>query len=290
MKKIKKAIIPAAGFGTRMLPASKAVPKEMYPIVDKPVIQYIVEEAAASGIESILIITSRMKNAIEDHFDLSPELENELLLKGKEKIFDDLKNIPNIDIHFLRQKEVKGLGHAILCARSFVGEETFAVLYPDDMIISKTPACAQLIRAYEKFDLSVVGVKAVGYDEITKYSSVKIKEIEKDIFECTDMIEKPSEREVFSNYAIIGRCVLTAEIFPILERTKPGAGGEIQLTDAMKVLAQRTKIIAINYEGKRFDTGNKLGAMLASFEVAMSHKEIGNEFEKKVKEYFKVCT
>lgn len=282
--KIKKAVIPAAGLGTRVLPASKAMPKEMLPIVDKPAIQYIVEEAVASGITDILIITNRGKEIIEDHFDRSFELEDKLLKSQKNDVFEEMKHISDLaNIYFLRQKETKGLGHAVNCARSFVKDEPFAVLYGDDVIIGKDPACAQLIRAYEETGLTVLGVNKVSEKDICRYSSLKVDYIKDNIFKCTDMIEKPSPDKVMSLYSILGRCILTPDIFDILDKTKPGAGGEIQLTDAIKVLAQTVGTIAVDFTGKRYDMGNKLGIMMASVEVALKHKEIGYDFKNYLK-------
>ncbi len=283
--KIRKAVIPAAGLGTRVLPASKAIPKEMIPIVDCPAIQYIVEEAAKSDIKEILIITSRGKAAIEDHFDRSPELENVLLSKGREDICNQMLNISNFaNISYIRQKEANGLGDAILCAKSFVGDEPFAVLYGDDVIRSKYPVCKQLCDAYEEFGLGVVGIKQVTKEAIQKYSSMKVDLIKDNLFKITDMIEKPKIDEIMSLYAILGRCVLPPEIFSILEKTELGAGGELQLTDAMKKLAQTEGIIGVDFIGKRYDMGNKLGIMKANIETALDHEEIGTDFRQYLKD------
>lgn len=279
--KITKAVIPAAGLGTRVLPATKAMPKEMYPIVDKPAIQYIVEEAVKSGITDILIITNRGKSMIEDHFDRNPELELSLEKSQKNEILNAIKPISSLaNIYFIRQKETKGLGHAIKCARSFVGNEPFAVLYGDDVIVSEEPVCLQLIKAYEKFGLGVVGAKEVPEKDIGKYGSLKLKNIEKNYYMCTDMVEKPTPDKVMSLFSILGRCILPPEIFEILDNTLPGAGNEIQLTDAMKVLAQDKGMIAVDFVGKRYDIGNKLGIVKATVELALSHPEIGEEFKK----------
>lgn len=283
MKKITKAVIPAAGLGTRVLPATKAIPKEMFPIVDKPAIQYIVEEAVASGITDILIITNRSKDVIENHFDRNPELEQCLTRQNKNDKLEEVVNISKLaNIYFLRQKETLGLGHAVNCARSFVENEPFAVLYGDDVIIGEDPACGQLIRAYEEYGRAVLGINKVSEKDISKYSSLKVENIRDNIFNCTDMIEKPSPSEVLSLYSILGRCILTPDIFDILDTTKPGAGGEIQLTDAMKVLANTVGMLAVDFTGTRYDIGNKLDIMRACVEIALQHKEIGNEF----KEYF----
>ncbi len=285
--KVTKAVIPAAGLGTRVLPATKSMPKEMLPIVDKPAIQYIVEEAVHSGITDILIITNRGKGLIEDHFDRVPELEARLTNSGPEKeaILNEIVGISHLaNIYFVRQKETKGLGHAVNCARSFVGNEPFAVLYGDDVIIGKDPACGQLIRAYEEFGKGVLGVKQVSAEAITKYSSLKVEPIHDNYFNCTDMIEKPSPDKIMSLYSILGRCVLTPDIFDILDNTQPGAGGEIQLTDAMCALARRDGMVAVDYTGKRYDMGNKLGIMQAQVEVALNHAEIGGDFRAYLKE------
>ena len=286
--KITKAVIPAAGLGTRVLPASKAMPKEMLPIVDKPAIQYIVEEAVSSGITDILIITNRGKDIIEDHFDRSFELEDRLLKSQKNDAFEEMKKISDLaNIYFIRQKETKGLGHAVNCAKSFVNNEPFAVLYGDDVIIGEDPACAQLIRAYEKTGLTVLGVNKVDEKDICRYSSLKVDHIKDNIFKCTDMIEKPTPDKVMSLYSILGRCILTPDIFDILDKTTPGAGGEIQLTDAIKVLAQTVGTVAVDFTGKRYDMGNKLGIMMASVEVALKHKEIGSDFKNYLKNLVK---
>ncbi len=283
--KIKKAVIPAAGLGTRVLPASKSMPKEMLPIVDKPAIQYIVEEAARSGIEDILIILSRGKTVVEDHFDRSPELEQRLLAGGKQDVYEQVKSISELaNIVFIRQHEMKGLGHAVYQAKSFVGDEPFAVLYGDDVIIGEDPACGQLCRAYEEFGQGTVGIKAVSEQAITKYCSLAVDNVRDNLFRVTDMIEKPSPDKIMSLYSILGRCVLPAEIFPILENTKPGAGGEIQLTDAMQVLARRDGMIGVDYTGKRYDMGNKLGVLEAIVEVGLAHGEIGADFRAYLKQ------
>lgn len=284
--KIRKAVIPAAGLGTRVLPATKSMPKEMFPIVDKPAIQYIVEEAVNSGITDILIITNRGKGLIEDHFDRAPELEFALSSKGKDDMYQQVVEISRLaNIYFIRQKETKGLGHAISCARNFVGSEPFAVLYGDDVIMGKDPACGQLIRAYEEFGLGVLGIKKVPESDISKYSSLKVEHIRDNMFKCTDMIEKPQTKEdVLSLYSILGRCILPPEIFDILDNTAPGAGGEIQLTDAMRELAVTKGMAAVEYTGIRYDMGNKLGVMKAAVETALNHDEIGESFREYLKE------
>ncbi len=251
--KITKAVIPAAGLGTRVLPATKNMPKEMFPIVDKPTIQYIVEEAVAAGITDILIITNRGKGLIEDHFDASPELEALLEKGGKTEFLETVRKISSLaNITFIRQKEMKGLGHAVLKAKSFVGNEPFAVLYGDGVIVSETPAIKQLIDCYGEYGRGVVGVKKVAEKDIHKYGSLKVENLHDNVFKCTDMKEKPqTKEEVLSLYSILDRCVLPAEIFDILENTKPGAGGEIQLTDAMREIAITEGMTAVEFEGKR---------------------------------------
>ena len=289
MKKVRKAVIPAAGLGTRVLPATKVMPKEMLPIVDKPAIQYIVEEAAASGIEDILIITNRGKGLLEDHFDRAPELERRLAGDpAKEAILNQVVGISKLaNIFYVRQKETKGLGHAIGCAREFVGDEPFAVLYGDDVILGEDPACGQLMRAYEQFGSGVVGVKEVSREAIRKYSSLKVEHIQDNYFRCTDMVEKPQPGQEFSLYSILGRCVLPPEIFDILDNTPPGAGGEIQLTDAMATLARRDGMTAVDFTGTRYDMGNKLGILEATCEVALQHPEVGEGFRAYLKELVK---
>ena len=288
--KITKAVIPAAGLGTRVLPATKAMPKEMLPIVDKPAIQYIVEEAAASGIEDILIITNRGKGLLEDHFDRAPELEARLTgSPEKEAVLEQIVHISRLaNIFYVRQKETKGLGHAILCAKEFVGDEPFAVLYGDDVILGEDPVCGQLIRAWERYGKGVVGVKEVSEEAIKKYSSLKVEPLEGSCFLCTDMVEKPQRKEdILSLYSILGRCVLPPEIFGILERTAPGAGGEIQLTDAMAALAREQGMTAVDFTGTRYDMGNKLGILQATVEVALNHPEVGDSFRAYLKELSK---
>ena len=289
MKKVRKAVIPAAGLGTRVLPTTKVMPKEMLPIVDKPAIQYIVEEAAASGIEDILIITNRGKGLLEDHFDRAPELERRLAGDpAKEAILNQVVGISKLaNIFYVRQKETKGLGHAIGCAREFVGDEPFAVLYGDDVILGEDPACGQLMRAYEQFGSGVVGVKEVSREAIRKYSSLKVEHIQDNYFRCTDMVEKPQPGQEFSLYSILGRCVLPPEIFDILDNTPPGAGGEIQLTDAMATLARRDGMTAVDFTGTRYDMGNKLGILQATVEVGLQHPEIGQAFRAYLKELSK---
>ncbi|MEG2677489.1 MAG: UTP--glucose-1-phosphate uridylyltransferase GalU [Oscillospiraceae bacterium] len=282
--KIKKAVIPAAGMGTRVLPASKAIPKEMLPIVDKPAIQYIVEEAVASGIEDILIITSRGKDAIQDHFDRHPSLEAALEASGKTELLESVMQPAQLaNICFMRQKEIKGLGHAIYCAKSFVGDEPFAVLYGDDVIMSEIPVTKQLIDAYDEFQLPALGIKQVTKEQILKYSSMNVHPIRDNLFRIDDMIEKPKPDQIMSLYSILGRVVLTNEVFGILENLPPGALGEIQLTDAIRILAQGKGTIGVDFVGTRYDMGNKLGMMKAIVETALKHKEIGRDFAEYLK-------
>ncbi|MBQ7218767.1 MAG: UTP--glucose-1-phosphate uridylyltransferase [Ruminococcus sp.] len=283
--KITKAVIPAAGLGTRVLPATKAMPKEMIPIVDKPAIQYIVEEAVAAGITDILIITNRGKGVIEDHFDHSVSLEYVLKKAGKTAQLDSIKDIHKMaNIHYIRQIETKGLGHAVSKAKTFVGDEPFLVMYGDDVILGDIPASKELIDAYGTFGKGVLGIKPVSKEAIKKYSSLKIENIKDNVYKCTDMVEKPqTDEEILSLYSILGRCVLPPEIFDILEHTAPGAGGEIQLTDAMKELAQTVGMTAVEFSGKRYDMGNKLGILQANIDVGMKHPETAEG----LKEYIK---
>ena len=280
--KVRKAIIPAAGLGTRLLPNTKSIPKEMLPLVDKPVIQYIVEEAVAAGVEEILIITNRGKNPIEDYFDYAPDLEERLIHDGKSDEAATVRAVADMaDVFFLRQKETKGLGHAVWRAKSFVGNEPFAVLYGDDVIIGgERPACRELCEVYEEYGLGVAGIKPVPMADISKYCSLAVEPVEgkERVFHLTDMVEKPSLTEILSNYSILGRVVLPPEIFPILEKTRPGAGGEIQLTDAMKVLAKTRGMMGVEYTGTRYDMGNKFGILQAIVEVALQHPEVQDQF------------
>lgn len=275
--KIRKAVIPAAGLGTRFLPATKAQPKEMLPIVDKPTIQYIVEEAIHSGIEDIIIITGRGKMAIEDHFDKSYELEDTLDAKGKRELLNLVEYISNMaSIHYVRQKEPKGLGHAVWCARKFVGNEPFAVMLGDDVVVSQKPCLQQMIEVYEKYACSILGVQKVELSEVNKYGIVQLgKEINARIQEVQDMVEKPKINEAPSNLAIMGRYILTPEIFDIIENIPPGAGGEIQLTDAIRVLNKKQKVLSYDYEGTRYDVGDKLGYIKATVEFAINREDLG---------------
>ena len=286
--RVTKAVIPAAGLGTRMLPASKAIPKEMIPIVDKPAIQYIVEEAVAAGIRDILIILSRGKTVVEDHFDRSPELEKRLLESGKEELCRQMTDIAGAArIHYVRQQEMLGLGHAVAQARAFVGDEPFAVLYGDDVVIGEVSATAELCAAYEKYGLGVAGIKPVPVEQLTRYSSLRVEAWQDGCCRITDMIEKPRPGEEFSNYSILGRCVLPPKIFDILDRTPRGAGGEIQLTDAMRELTLTDGMIGVEYSGTRCDMGNKLAYLQACVEQALRHPEIGGEFTAYLKQLAK---
>jgi len=286
--KVKKAIIPAAGLGTRFLPATKAQPKEMLPIVDKPTIQYIVEEAINSGIKEILIVTGRNKRAIEDHFDRSIELELELKRKGNEVLLKQVKDISNlVDIHYVRQKEAKGLGHAIYCARAFVGNEPFAVLLGDDVVDAEVPCLKQLINVYESYSRTVLGVQKVSQQDVDKYGIVDFEQVNNRLFKVRDLVEKPAKEAAPSNVAILGRYIITPEIFGILEKTKPGSGGEIQLTDALKALSKVQQIYAYDFEGKRYDIGSKLGFLQATVEFALKRDELKEDFEKYLKEVVK---
>jgi len=279
MTKVRKAVIPAAGLGTRVLPASKAMPKEMLPIVDKPAIQYIVEEAVAAGIREILIILSRGKTIVEDHFDRSPELEQRLLESGKQAIHRQMLDVAGLaDIQYVRQQEMLGLGHAVAQARNFVGGEPFAVLYGDDVVIGGRSAIGELCAAWEKHGLGVAGIKPVPREQLPIYSSLKTDLMEDGCYRITDMIEKPAPGKEFSNYAILGRCVLPARIFDILADLPKGVGGEYQLTDAMRVLAVTEGMVGVEYAGTRYDMGSKMGYMKAVVEQALNHSEIGPEF------------
>ena len=276
--KVRKAIIPAAGLGTRLLPNTKSIPKEMLPLVDKPVIQYIVEEAVAAGIEKILIITNRGKSPIEDYFDYAPDLEERLIADGKLRDAQIVREVADMaDVYFVRQKETKGLGHAVWRARSFVNEEPFAVLLGDDIMLAQTPVLKQLVTAAEANNCSAVAVRQVSDELITKYSSVKLEEqLSERVFRISDMNEKPTLEEKLSNYAILGRYVLTPAIFDILEHTAPGRNNEIQLTDGMKELCHREKMCAVDFEGRRYDTGNLKGYLEAIIDFALKNEEAGD--------------
>jgi len=274
--KVRKAVIPAAGLGTRMLPATKTVPKEMLPLVDKPAIQYIIEEAVASGIEDILIITNRAKSAIDDYFDYSPELEDVLTRAGKSSEHELVRYSADIaNIFYVRQKETKGLGHAVWRAKRFVGNEPFAVLLGDDIMVAKTPVTKQLIDAAEKYHAAAVGAQRVSYDAISNYSSLKIKMLEERIYSVLDVIEKPSPDEMFSDFAILGRYILTSEIFTILEKTPPGYGNEIQLTDGLRAMCKSAPMVAVDFEAHRYDIGNLSGFLEATIDFALKDQSVG---------------
>lgn len=280
MKRIKKAVIPAAGYGTRFLPATKATPKEMLPIVDKPTIQYIVEEAKKSGIEDILIISGHGKRAIEDHFDSAPALEAELLKKGKLDMLKMVQETADINIHYIRQRYMRGLGDAILCAKAFMGDEPFAVLLGDDVVYNpEQPALKQLIDVYEATGGSVLGCQEVPDDKVSAYGIVAGSETDdKRLMRVSDMVEKPALEEAPSHMAVLGRYIIKPQIFSILENTAPGKGGEIQLTDALKVLAKEDAVYAYNFAGQRYDLGDKLGFLKATVEFALRREDLGASF------------
>ena len=283
--KVKKAVIPAAGWGTRLLPATKAQPKEMLPIVDKPSIQYIVEEAVAAGIEDILIITSKDKQSIEDHFDKSQALELALEKQDKTELLKEVQDISEmITIHSVRQKEQKGLGHAISCARSFVGNESFAVLLGDDIIHSKKPVIEQMMEVYEEKESAVIGCKTVAREDVNKYGIVDFSQKDGDVYKVEDLVEKPEVEKAPSELAILGRYIITPDIFDILENTPPGKGGEIQLTDALKTLLDQRAVYGYDFEGKRYDVGNKMGFLKTTVELALAHDDLGAEFKDYLKE------
>ncbi|KKB73309.1 MULTISPECIES: UTP--glucose-1-phosphate uridylyltransferase GalU [Bacillus] len=273
--KIKKAVIPAAGLGTRFLPATKAQPKEMLPIVDKPAIQYIVEEAVQSGIKDILIITGRNKRSIEDHFDRSVELEQNLQSKGKHELLKEIQTIADMaNIHYIRQKEPLGLGHAVLSARHFIGDEPFAVLLGDDIMVSEKPALQQLIDVYQEYKTTVIGVQTVDAADVSKYGIIQTSTQKNKVYDIEDLVEKPDVRQAPSNIAVMGRYVLEPSIFRVLERTPKGAGNEIQLTDALRTICRERSIYARQLEGSRFDIGDKLGCFKASMEIGLMQNEL----------------
>lgn len=284
--KIRKAIIPAGGLGIRFLPATKALPKEMLPIVDKPAIQYIVEEAVKSGIEDIIIISGRNKRSIEDHFDKSYELEETLLKKNNQKLLEEVRKISDLtNIHYIRQKEPKGLGHAIYCAKSFVGNEPFAVLLGDDIIESTEPCLKQLIEVYNHYDSAVVGVQKVDSEEVSQYGIIKPNsKIEKNVMRIETLVEKPKKEDAPSRYAIMGRYILSPEIFDILKDLPPSSGGEIQLTDAIKIMNQSQDVLAYHFYGKRYDIGNKMGFIRATLDLALQRQELREEVLQYLKE------
>lgn len=274
MKKVRKAIIPAAGLGTRFLPATKAMPKEMLPIINKPTIQYIVEEAVESGIEDIIIVTGKGKRAIEDHFDHAFELESNLESKGKLQLLEEVRRPSKVDIHYIRQKEPKGLGHAVWCARRFIGDEPFAVLLGDDIVVAETPCLKQLIDMYEAVESSVIGVQPVAESETVRYGIVDPANKRGSLYRVNRLVEKPPLGTAPSNLAIMGRYILTPEIFDILAYQEEGAGGEIQLTDAIETLSKKQDTYALHFEGTRYDVGEKLGYILTILDFAMRNGEL----------------
>lgn len=286
--KVKKAVFPVAGLGTRFLPATKASPKEMLPLIDKPLVQYVVEEAVSSGIEQILFVTGRGKRAIEDHFDIAFELESILRQKGNSEAAQEVRDIAElVSIFYVRQKEALGLGHAILCAREFVGGEPFAVLLGDDIIDSRTPCLRQLLEVFSRYHGSVLALEQVPIEDISSYGCVKANTISDRVYEVSDLVEKPKQEDAPSDLAIIGRYVLTPEIFPILEKQEAGKGGEIQLTDAIKKLSSQEAIYGCRFEGTRYDCGNKLGFLKATVDMALKREEMGSQFEEYLRERLK---
>jgi UTP--glucose-1-phosphate uridylyltransferase len=278
-QKIRKAVFPAAGLGTRFLPATKASPKEMLPLVDKPLIQYVVEEAVASGIESVIIVTGRGKSAIEDHFDVSFELESLLRERGRGEDLLRVRAISEmVRVSYVRQQEALGLGHAILQARDLVGDEPFAVMLSDDIIDAETPVLRQLIDVYEKYDAPVVGTMRIEGEAISRFGVLDADEVEDGVYRIKNMVEKPPAYEAPSDLAIIGRYVLTPDIFAEIEQTKPGAVGEIQITDAMRALLKKRDFYAVRFEGIRYDAGDKLGFLIATVEFALKHPDLAAEF------------
>ena len=277
--KVRKAVIPAAGLGTRFLPATKAQPKEMLPIVDKPAIQYIIEEAIQSGIEEILIITGRNKRAIEDHFDRAVELEMTLKEQGKYDLLNLVEEISDVTIHYVRQKEAKGLGHAVLCAKQFVGNEPFAVLLGDDIIDASVPCLKQMMSVYDDCPGTILGVQEVPRDKVCSYGIVKPIAVKENLWRAVDLVEKPTIEKAPSQLAVLGRYILEPEIFEILEKTLPGKGGEIQLTDALRTLAMEKKsVYAYNFEGRRYDVGDKQGYLEATIEFALKRSDLRDKF------------
>jgi UTP--glucose-1-phosphate uridylyltransferase len=280
VKKIRKAVIPAAGFGTRFLPATKATPKEMLPIVDKPTIQYIVEEALQSGIEEILIITGHGKRAIEDHFDTNIDLELQLRQQGKDQLLHLVQDISSINIHYIRQKHMRGLGDAIRCAESFIDNEPFAVLLGDDVVYNpEQPALKQMMDAFSRLGATMLGCQEVPQELVSRYGIVQGQPTDDDrVVKLIDMVEKPAVAEAPSRLAALGRYILTPDIFEILRRVQPGKGGEIQLTDALRLMADREAVYAYTFSGRSYDTGNKLGFLKATVEYALRREDLGEAF------------
>ena len=286
--KVQKAIIPAAGLGTRFLPATKAQPKEMLPIVDTPTIQFIVEEAVSSGIEDIIIVTGRSKRAIEDHFDKSYELEEELKKSGKEDLLSQIRDISNlVNIHYIRQKEPKGLGHAIYCAKAFIGNEPFAVLLGDDIVRAEEPCLKQLINVYNEYKTTILGVQKVPVNEVSSYGIIGGKQVDERVVKVNDMVEKPDIDKAPSNTAILGRYIISPSIFSHLENIPPGKNGEIQLTDALKSLMKDEAIYAYDVIGKRYDVGNRMGFLKATVEFALERDDLKDEFKAYLKQIIK---
>lgn len=283
--KIRKAVFTAAGLGTRLLPATKAQPKEMLPVVDKPIIQYVVEEAVAAGIEQIIIVTGRGKRAIEDHFDVAFELEYYLNKKNDAEALREVRNISDLanTVTYIRQKEPLGIGHAILVTKEIIGDEPFAVLFPDDLIDAPTPCLKQMINVYDRYHCSVLAVQQVERSAVSRYGIIAAKPIEERIYQVEDLVEKPKVEDAPSNLGIVGRYILTPDIFECLEQTPPGKDGEIQITDGLRLLLQRQAIYGYEFEGTRYDTGNKLGFLKASVEMALKRPDLGEEFRQYLK-------
>jgi UTP--glucose-1-phosphate uridylyltransferase len=282
--KIRKAVFPAAGLGTRFLPATKASPKEMLPLVDKPLIQYAVEEAVNSGIESILIITGRDKSAIENHFDISFEMEQMLKERGKDELFELVRDVSDIaQISYTRQKQALGLGHAIYQAKDFVGQEPFAALLADDIVDAETPALKQMVEVFEKYDAPVIATMQVAGEAISRFGVIDAEEVEPNVYKINDMVEKPAFKDAPSDLAIIGRYIFTPDIFAAIEQTTPGSGGEIQITDAMRILLKKRPFYAVKLEGKRHDAGDKLGFLIATVELALKRDDLGDDFREYLK-------
>lgn len=278
MQKVRKAIIPAAGLGTRFLPATKAMPKEMLPIVDKPTIQYIVEEAISSGIEDIIIVTGNGKRAIEDHFDHAYQLEQNLLEKEKFELLEEVQHTTDmVDIHYIRQKEPKGLGHAIWCARKFIGQEPFAVLLGDDIVQAEKPCLKQMIELYDRYSSSIIGIQPVRHDEVSRYGIIEGQKLEERFYNIQNLIEKPEIGETSSNLAIMGRYILTPKIFDILGEHTIGAGGEVQLTDAIAKLNKLEAVYGYQFEGVRYDVGEKIGFIKTTIEFALQREDLRDE-------------
>ena len=284
VNKIRKAVFPAAGLGTRFLPATKASPKEMLPLVDKPLIQYAVEEAVASGIESVLIITGRDKTAIENHFDISFEMEQMLRERGKHDLFEQVRAVSDlVQISYTRQKQALGLGHAIYQAKDFVGNEPFAALLADDIDDSEKPALQQMVEVFEKYDAPVIATMQVAGEAISRFGVIDAEEVEPNVFRINDMVEKPAYADAPSDLAIIGRYIFTPDIFQAIEQTAPGSGGEIQITDAMRILLKTRPFYAVKLEGRRHDAGDKLGFLIATVELALKRDDLGDEFREYLK-------